>query len=200
MPDTPQDLSSLITRAEEIHEDLNRLGRQGDVSELLRAAEETGLNREAVLMALRERLEGKADELKEDDIVFAKSADEKWYPAFVRETKGTTVRVQFATGAETPISMADIKPLTLLPGLSVEAQMSFYGWQKCEIVRFNPHTRSVTINYWGTEDVVPLERVRLPSEKKITFDKALATKAGFAVMWLASGGVLGAIITFLATR
>lgn len=198
----PSELSGLLARAQEIEASSGHVLRdRPDLAELVTAAEEAGLSREAVIAALRERLKEEAIEHQPGELVFAQSPDGHWYPATFLGHVAGKVDLRYLNGGTGTVEATQIRVFSLAPGLKVQCYSNTYKtWTDAEIVRFNPDSKSVTTNYWYTEDVLPLERIRLKKETK-EFKLAGKTRmiATTVAIALASGG-LGALITFLATR
>src|SRR5437016_2718188 len=109
-----------LRRAQEIADNPPARSETGELESYLRAAEETGIPRDAVLAALRERLLVPADSLKEGDLVFAPSADGASYPARIDRFQGDEVVVTFMSGGEHTLALASIRPLGLVPGRQLQ--------------------------------------------------------------------------------
>lgn len=199
----PIDHGHILRRAEEIAADEARLlQNRPDVRDLVLAAEETGLSREAVLAALRERLAEKTTDLQSGDLVFALSADSHWYPAVFQNLAREQVKLRYFNGGEGTVSLTDIKPFTLAPGLKIQTfSQSYKMWIDSEVTRYNPDSRSVATNYWYTEDIVTLERIRLKGENQ--FVKNLPAKAKYYLTLAATAigsASIAAIVTALILR
>jgi|GEM_PF-4123796 len=95
------ELSGLLQRASEIStETENLLANDPELALIAHSAEEAGLPREAILAALRERLAERGNLIKAGEIVLAESVDGIFYPALVKETNGTMVKVRFLQGGD----------------------------------------------------------------------------------------------------
>lgn len=195
-----EDIGWVLNRAAELEaKDLNALEHQLEWQPLLDAAEEAGLSREAVLTALRERLSDKAEEWVSGDLVFAQSPDRRWYAAVFDSRVREGIKVRYLHGGEGVLDLEKVQRFALAPGQSVEANGSFKVWSPSQIVRFNPDSRSVTIKTWGNEELVPLERIRLPAESALKRALAQHPWHHLAITALSGAGI-GALITFLLTR
>lgn len=202
------ELNDLLTRAQEIdHSSDHLLQSRPDLAELINAAEESGLPREAVMAALRERLAELSAAHEPGDPVFAQSPDGHWYPAIFDRQKGNRVDLRYFSGSIGSLEPSKIRPFDLAPGVKLQAYSSSYKmWVDAEIVRYNPDARSITVNYWYTEEVLPLERIRLKKEFQgfnlnlTGKTRALATLVGVALASAAASGLLGFIIGRLVSR
>lgn len=209
MPDH-NDLTEILARAQEIDQDSSHiLKTRPDLAEIVTAAAETGLPREAVLAALRERLAEQALEHEPGEPVFAESPDGHWYAASFNGQSGNRISLRYYNGGIGTVEPSQIRPFNLAPGVKIQAYSASYKqWTDAEIVRFNPDSRSITVTYWWTEEVLPLERVRLKKEFK-GFQtlhllqgktRAVATLAAVALASAAASGLLGFIIGRITSR
>jgi hypothetical protein len=201
-----EEMAAVLAKAELIQDQASHLESDPQVKELLVAAEEAGLDRLSVLQALREVLSDQAQknviEYKQGELVFAKSNDGCSYPAFIESVEKGSVVVKFANGAQDRLPAEDIKPFRMAPGAKVEfssASTSWY-WMKGEVQRFNPDTRSTALSYWGSEQLIPLEKIRLAKEP-IRFSLSAAKQSVFVMLGIAAGsGLLGLLLGLLISR
>jgi len=194
--------SEVLRRAQEIEAQSNLLLRPDqEVDAFVKAAEEAGIARDAVMQALRERLGYVPEELAPDTQVFAKSADGAFYVAKVLEVKGRSVRVRFLSGSDHTVDITDVRSFSLSPGQKIQyLSPSYFMWVTGELIRFNRDVGSVTGSCWGHEEVLTLDKVRMPKEvaPKAGSD---ATKAAIiaAVSGLIGTGI-GAALMHLLSR
>jgi hypothetical protein len=135
------------------------------VEEFVRAAEEVGISREAVLAALQEReanasLPGRTFRLEEK--VWAVSADGFTYPAKVIDVQGERVRVHFLNGGEHEVAASTLQPLALMPGLEVQCVDKDWGWAKGKIQKYDANKGHLEIHTtFETKKKVPVASIRL---------------------------------------
>jgi hypothetical protein len=95
------ELSQLLARAREIAQGGQAAAlSQSAVECYLQAVEEVGLAREAVLPAMREQRVIPAQAFSTNELVFASSLDDCWYPAMVQQldAHGAAVRLIWNLG------------------------------------------------------------------------------------------------------
>jgi len=198
-------LADILDRAQRIDDETALLlERDPAALELVSAAEEAGLSRDAVIQALRERLRHIAPRFKPGEYVFAKSYEGYGYAAAVVDEFGDDTHVRFLNGGEGTVATSDLRPLGLMPGQSVEFMSKSMGWGmwlEGKVVRFNSETKSVTLDYWGmSEEILPLELVRLPKEKK-PFQLGEVVKGKFMLVALAiASGIATALALYFLMR
>lgn len=172
-----------------------------EYTELIRAAEEAGIARDATLQALRERMSLPAQAFEAGQKVFARSADGHFYAATLERIEGRVAHLRFVNGSEHQADMTDLRLFGLTPGQKVHYHSSSYGmWIQAEVVRFNRDSGSVTLTAWYQEETVPLEKVRVNREGnpiKLGDQAKFWLVGGIA---LVAGGGLGAAIMALINR
>lgn len=197
----PEEATSVLRRAQEIHEQTGLLLQpRPEIEELVRAAEEAGIARDATMQALRERLSLPAETLEEGTRTFAKCPDGAYYASRVVEVSGRKATVRFMSGGESLVDVTDLRPLSLPPGLRLQYHSPIYSmWTGGQVVRVNLEGGSITVNCWGQEETVPLEKVRLPRERApIEYtDRARLTFVGL-VSALVGTGIGAALMHFLS--
>jgi hypothetical protein len=207
LPKGDEAIGEVLRRAQEIDDQTRQMLEPfPEYSELIHAAEEAGIARDATLQALRERLSLPVKEFEPGTRVFAKSADGHYYAATLDKVQGRTAHLRFVNGSEHVADMTDLKMFSLTPGQKLMFHSSSYGmWIGGEVVRFNRESGSVTITAWYQEETVPLEKVRLNRERSsfaapvFKFHEDMK----FALVGLAgllAGGAIGAVATWLLTR
>lgn len=169
LPQGQEGAAELLRRAHEIDEQTRlMLEPYPEYTELIRAAEEAGIARDATLQALRERMSLPVQAFEPGTRVFAKSADGHYYAASLEKIQGRTAHIRFVNGSEHVADMTDLRMFSLTPGQRVQFHAPNYGmWVQGEIVRFNRDSGSVTVNAWYQEETVALEKVRLSKERSI---------------------------------
>jgi hypothetical protein len=202
LPKDPEAVGDVLRRAQEIDGQTRQmLEPYPEYSELIRAAEEAGIARDATLQALRERLSLPVKEFEPGTRVFAKSADGHYYAATLDRVQGRTAHLRFVNGSEHVADMTDLKMFSLTPGQKVMFHSSSYGmWIGGEVVRFNRESGSVTVIAWYQEETVPLEKVRLGKERAALAIGDRARYWGIAIACAVTGGLVGAVLTVLLKR
>src|SRR5574339_280004 len=95
------ELRDVLTRAEEIQRSSRSVDTmQSEIEAVVGAGEAVGLDRVAIERALRERLDVTLSPPSPGSLVFAQSADGKFYVAEVLSASGDSVRVKFLRGSE----------------------------------------------------------------------------------------------------
>ncbi|HZH98719.1 MAG TPA: hypothetical protein VEX38_07085 [Fimbriimonadaceae bacterium] len=192
----------MLKRADEIEQQTNLLLEpRPEIEDYIRAAQEAGLDRDATLQALRERLSVPLETVKPGAMVFAKGGDEHFYVATVQAVNGRNVEVRFVSGADHIADISDIRQFSLTPGRPIQALTNTYRfWSGMKVTRFNRDSGSVTVDYYGTTEDLPLERIRLPKEKKGVSMITAAEAWMYAALTGIAGTVVGSLVTYLLTR
>lgn len=186
---TEAELGEVLRRAHQIETATS----SGGFEEYIAAAEEAGISREATLLALRERFGYRTELPTEGEMVFAKSADNCYYAATVVSVEGNLARVKFVSGSEAKISVTDIRDFSLTPGQKLSIQHSGM-WFDAEFMRYNAEARSVTMNLWGSEETLSLEKVRLRQPTK--FEQSATAKLWVERAALFLGGTGAGFLLF----
>src|SRR5687768_5183766 len=98
---TDDELRDVLARAEEIQSASRRKDEMNtELEAVIGAAEEMGLARPAIELALRERLAFSVTPPTVGSLVFARSADGKFYVANVLSISADAIRVRFLQGSE----------------------------------------------------------------------------------------------------
>lgn len=191
-----EEVGLVLQRAEVIEHE-----RSGtDADELLKAAVEAGLSREAVEQALREHIALQANSMSIGDLVFAPSTDGFYYVARIRAIEGDLVNVSFVSGSERRLLRSKLRPFSLLPGQLVSANWPNWGWWNCRVVSYDQAIHSVKLSDgWGSELSFTLSNVRLPQERPASSTDRMKTAIFLGAIALVSGS-LGAIVTWLLMR
>jgi hypothetical protein len=136
-----------------------------EAEEYVRAAEELGVPREALVQALRERqlLRGAFDP---GDLVFAPSMNQFWYVARVAKIDGGVATVDFVGGSEHTCPVAELRPFSLIPGRKIQADLGPWGggWSSSAVLKYEPETGTVYVDSFGQRAKVELAALRLPEK------------------------------------
>lgn len=186
----------ILQRAEEIEattgsgQEVTRADEQ-----LIAAAEEAGLSREAVMQALRERFALENVHLQVDSLVYAESSDLYFYPAKIISIEGDLVRVTFMNGGEHTVRRVAIRPFTMLPGQMVNVPWPNWGWWNSKVISFDREQMKVRVtDSLGTELTVPISETRIKPEVPMS-ELRERWKAWLTYVAISLGsGALGALI------
>lgn len=198
---TEEQIRDALSRAEELHL-RQALTDGGDpaIESVLSAAEEIGLSREAMMQALRERLDRPMHTPAPGERVFARSADGNFYVADVVEAELGKVRVRFLSGGEDVLTEEALQPCNFVPGAKVVVPWPVWGWYKGDVVSYDAKKGKVLVSDGWNEKRFSISEVRLQPRK----EKGSNSRA--RLYWIlisigaALGGPLGAVITWLLMR
>lgn len=172
-----------------------------EYAELIRAAEEAGIARDATLQALRERMSLPAEAFEPGTKVFARSADGHFYAATLEKVEGRTAKLRFVNGSEHMLDVTDLRMFSLTPGQKIWFHSpSYMVWVQGEVVRFNRDSGSVTLTAWYQEETVPLEKIRLAKDRIALPNRDKLQLWGIGIACAVTGGLAGAVITLLLRR
>lgn len=194
---TDDELRDVLARAEEIQ----RSSRRGDLMQaelqaVIGAAEEVGLERSAVERALRERLD-LAPTPAVGSLVFAKSANGKFYVAEVLAVMDDGVRVRFLHGSEHVVLYDEVRACALIPGERVVCEWPWWGPWTCAVISYDAARQRVKLSDgWGSTKTFPLSEIWLAPPRK--FDVSRSRARLYATL-LGAGAAVGAIIGSLLT-
>lgn len=196
-----EELAGVIARAQQLQEVTDdQILRDPDSKQLYDAMVEAGLDSNASLLALRERLSVEArPHLKQGDLILV-NVDNGWLvPAkFVSEDKGM-VKIRFMSGTDGEMPVDSIKRLQVYPGFKVHCE--YYGsWIEAEVTSFNPDALSLQVNYYGSKWNVGLDTVKVKDKSKMTPAQVKWEQISYYAIAAASGGVIGAIIMRILMR
>ena len=112
-----EELRDVLIRAEEIERGARTADTmQAEFEAVIGAGEAVGLSRVAVERALRERVELVTTPPAIGSLVFARSADGKFYVAEVISGDQSDIRVRYLRGSEHTVALDQLRPCALLPG------------------------------------------------------------------------------------
>lgn len=160
------EMQEVLARAHEIESQSGALlHSETDVESFVAAAEETGLSRDAVLQALRERLRLPAEAYEPGKQVFAASADGHHYVANLLSISDRTAKVEFLNGGTHTLPVHELRAFSTIPGQKVQYFSPSSGmWFTGTIVKYNEAKKTIKVSAWGSEESVSLAKVRLARE------------------------------------
>ena len=162
---TEDELGETLQRAREISAQTSGPALpNAELQAYLDAGEEMGIPQEALLQALRERELAAPAVLQVGELAFAPSADGHSYPAEILALTDHTASVRFVNGAEHTCARVDLRPLALVPGRKLQADIADWGWWGVVVEKFDAAKGKVHIvhdDWYGQKEVVPLHRLRL---------------------------------------
>jgi hypothetical protein len=200
-----EELGATLDRAREIAAQSTELASPGSSFEdYLKAGEELGIPRDAIVQALREQQLIPTHTLREGDAVFAPSADGQWYPATLTASGSHTATVRFVNGGEHSCALTDLRPLSLVPGRKIQVNDKDWGWCDADVKSFDERSGKVVANNgWGDASYA-LKNVRLSrrvaqvAAKKPLPDELRAKLVAQAWKWGAAGVAIGYALAQLA--
>lgn len=193
------DFRDLLQRAEEIQAQSGvQLELNPELAQLVAAAEEAGLEKEAVLQALRERISTSGKALEPGDLVFAPSSDEHFYVAKVLSKSGAQVKLQFLNGGEAHLDASTLRPFTVLPGQTLCCPWPSWGWWNCKVVGYDNVNQKVKVSDgWTQEMTFHISDVRINNTKPMPGrTKQILTN----LAWALGGSAIGALVMRLILR
>jgi hypothetical protein len=129
-------------------------------------------------------------------MVFAKSADGRYYVASVLSAGKESFRVRFMSGGEAQVNVLDMRTLSLTPGQKIEyLSASSGGWWTGTISEYNHDAKRLEISSWGGTEKTGLEGMRLKGETAASPNPLMGKLA-----IVLTGGVVGALLHWLFTR
>ena len=154
------------------------------------------LTDEELRNALRERLEFGAIAPPEiGSLVFAQSADGKYYVAEVLSVQSEAVRVRFLRGSQHTLTLDQVRAASFLPGERVVVNWPWWGPWTCTVISYDEQKEKVKLSDgWGDSKSFPI------SEVWQTNRTAWSGKFRIAATWLSIGIGLGAILGATLTR
>lgn len=193
MPLADEEIRAVIARAEEIERAGAIETSQADVEAVIQAAEAVGISRAAVERALRERHGVPGRPPVKGDLVFAKSADGKFYVAEVVSVDAEDFRVRYLRGGEHAVQISELRPCSLLPGERVVCHWPAWGPWTCAVVSYDAANRRVTLSDgWSQTRTVPIENVWLNAPRGAALLGWSKVKIHAAL--LGAGATMGALI------
>lgn len=198
-----EQLRDVLARAEEI-QGASRSGRERDaeVRAVIQAAEEVGLERAAVERALREQLNVGLEPPAVGDLVFAKSADEKYFVAEVLSALAAgVVRVRFLRGSDHEVTLDHLRPGAFLPGQRVVVNWPWWGPWTCTVISYDASKRRIKVtDGWGTTKTFPISEVWVDAVRKQSGGNRMRVYLTLLGSGAAFGSLIGSALTWLLTR
>ena len=194
-----EELRDVLARAEELDRaDREGVERTAEIAALIGAAEEVGLSRRAVERALAERLNLPLIPPVVGALVWARSADGKYYAAEVLSISDEGTQVRFLRGSEHRLSLDDLRACAFIPGERVACNWPMWGPWTCTVVAYDSVKQRVKLSDgWGDTKTFPVSEVWLAparSDARSTRRRVYATLLGAGA---AAGALIGSIITAL---
>lgn len=193
---TDDELRDVLARAEEIDASKHGSQARAELEAVIGAAEEVGLSRSAVELALRERLDLPMAPPEPGTLAFAHSADGQFYVAEVVSLVPNGVRVKFLKGSEHVVALDQIRPCSFIPGSKVVVDWPWWGPWNCTVVSYDAAKGKVKVNDgWGYTRTFPIAEVWLAPAKRPGVD---AAKVRLYALFGAGAG-LGALVASIVT-
>jgi len=193
-------LRELLARAEEIQsQSAVEIESRSEVQELIAAAEESGVSRDAILQALRERISAAERPLSAGELAFVTSSDGHQYVARTLDVGTGSVKVKFLKGGEATVPREDVKPLSIMPGQTLSCPWPNWGWWNCKVVGYDPENLKVRVtDGWTEEASFHLSDIRLNRSGPPI---AARLKDKLFIVGIALGsGLIGALVQFVLSR
>jgi hypothetical protein len=182
------ELRDVLTRAEEIQRSSRSVDTmQSEIEAVIGAGEAVGLERVAIERALRERFDVAVAPPTPGSLVFAQSADGKYYVAEVVSASLDSARVRFLRGSEHTVTLDQVRPCAFLPGEKVVVNWPWWGPWTCAVISYDAAKEKVKLtDGWGYTKSFPISEVWQSSRKP------WSGRLRIAVTWLSVGIALGA--------
>ena len=185
-----EEIRGVLARATEIghHAPLSH----ADVEALMLAAEEVGIPRSAMERALRERMSLPMKPPAVGQLVFARSADDKYYAAEVVSASPEEFGVRFLRGGTHTVQLDDLRPCSFLPGERVVVDWPWWGPWTCTVLSYDAQAQRLGVtDGWGDTREVQVADVWIepPRPRGSRRNRLLLLIAGSAT----AGAVLGAL-------
>lgn len=190
-----EEIQRVLARAQEIQSSPDE---NPNYDELMVAAEEAGVGRNAVLQAIRERLGFAEQPLLAGDYVFALSADGDRHVAEFVSREDDTITVKYINGATAKLLSTAVQPFRMLPGELVDCPWSNLGWRRCAIESYKPENKWVyVVGPGGDKKYFDLDEIRLLSSASW---RTRRTSLLIKLALFCGGGAVGALLMWLANR
>lgn len=184
------ELREVLARAEEIQRGSRTVDRvRAEMEVVIGAGEAVGLSRPAIERALRERFDLAGTPRAPGSLVFAQSADGKYYVAEVLSATSDSVRVRFLRGSEHTVTPDQVRPCAFLPGERVVANWPWWGPWTCSVISYDAAKQKVKVSDgWGDTKSFPISEVWQSGRT------AWSGRLRIAATWLSVGVGLGAVL------
>lgn len=189
------ELREVLARAEEIQRGSRTVdGMQAEMEAVIGAGEAVGLARPAMERALRERFDMVAAAPDPGSLVFAQSADGKYYVAEVVSASGDSLRVKYLRGSEHTVTPEQVRPCAFLPGEKVVANWPWWGPWTCTVISYDAARQRVKLSDgWGSTKSFPIAEVWQSGWK------AWSGRLRMSATWLGIGAAVGALVGSVLT-
>lgn len=199
-----EEIREVLTRADEIQQQENldvEVGRH--LQEVVAAAEESGLSRNAIMQAIRERQSVVGVPPKVGSLVFAPIQDDRLYVAEVAAIDGEIADIHMLGGSDLRVHISDLRPFQLLPGQKVRCNWPNWGWWTGIVIRFDRENRFVRVSDgWGSEHTFPISEVYVQTENLKAKSRSEIRKriAAWLITSFVAGASVGTLISWLIMR
>ncbi len=188
------EIKTILERAEQIHSATN-FEYESEAAGLLKAAEEAGLPREAIELALKERLSSQQLPCVKGDLIFAPRQDGALHVARVIESKNSVIQAQFLRGTEVTLPIEKVIKADFQFGTKVQAHWPVHNWHKSTVIGFDLEGETVKLSDgWGFTKSFHLSEIRLPRKKNLFSSVATFFQKNSTIILAAIGLVIIAIL------
>lgn len=195
---TDEEFRDVLARAAEIERTAQAGERNLEVAAVIEAAEEAGLSRRAVELALRERLNLSATLPAAGTLAWARSADGRSYVAEVISVSEDGARVRFLRGSEHQVALHELRPCAFIPGEKVACFWPMWGSWTCTVVSYDAEKQRVKLNDgWGYTRKFPVSEVWLPPAQAAPGPEGKRIYGKLMMVGAIAGGLIGSILTAL---
>lgn len=161
------DIKAILQRAGQIHNETNS-DTESETAALLTAAEEAGLPREAVELALQERLSSQPISCNIGDLVFAPRPDGKLFVAEVIGSNNSVIQARFLNGTDVTLPREKVVQADFQIGAKVQAYWPVHNWHMSTVLGVDHEAGTVKLSDgWGFTKSFPLSEIRLPSQRSL---------------------------------
>jgi hypothetical protein len=191
-----EELREVLARAEEIQHGSRSIDTmQAEMEVVIGAGEAVGLARPAIERALRERFDVASVAPVSGSLVFAQSADGKYYVAEVISAGADSIRVRYLRGSEHTVTPDQVRPCAFLPGEKVVANWPWWGPWTCTVIKYDAAKQKVKLSDgWGETKSFNIAEVWQSGRKP------WSGRFRIAATWLSVGVGLGTILGAALTR
>ena len=194
---TNNEMRAVLERAAEIQRD----ERDFELTDVVSAAEEAGLSRQAVERALSERLNISLTPPAVGEMAWAKSVDGKFYLAKVMSLSDDGVNVRFLRGSQHRVALNEVRPCSLVPGERVVVYWPWWGPWTCSVVSYDAAQMEVKLSDgWGDTKTFPISEVWVAPAKPPSSTARRRVYAKLIGAGVAVGAAIGAIATAILMR
>ena len=187
-----EEMRDVLVRAAEIE---RTTPSRMDLDIVMQAAEEVGIPRAAVERALRERLALPMKPPSRGDLVFARSADGKYYVAEVITVSEDSCSVRYLRGGEHAVALDELRACSFLPGERVVCDWPHWGAWTCTVLSYDAEARRVNVtDGWGESREFRIAEVWIAPRTSTSLRRRMVTALISAG---AAGAAIGSVLTAL---